>query len=159
APELVIVDEAHTCAFDPTTRSGRHIRHELVSGLAADPTRHLLLVTATPHSGKEQAFRSLLAFLDPDFARLPDDLSGDQNSPTRHRPPPQKAQRRRGALKKFPREPPSPGRLNGEATYPLRASFPRLFEAAPAFAREEVGDTGAAETRQRMRWWSALALL
>ena len=34
-------------------------------GSAARPDRHLILVTATPHSGKEEAFRSLLALLDP----------------------------------------------------------------------------------------------
>ena len=66
-PELVIVDEAHTCAFGVEGR-GRHQRHELVKKLAAKPERHLILVTATPHSGKEEAFRSLLAFLDPTFA-------------------------------------------------------------------------------------------
>ena len=38
------------------------------------PNRHLILVTATPHSGKQDAFRSLLTLLDPElrqFARRP----------------------------------------------------------------------------------------
>ncbi|MBW1723272.1 MAG: DEAD/DEAH box helicase, partial [Deltaproteobacteria bacterium] len=52
-PELVIVDEAHTCAYSEDQRRGRHQRHHLVKGLAEDPDRHLILVTATPHSGKE----------------------------------------------------------------------------------------------------------
>ncbi len=78
-PELVIVDEAHTCVWAGDGRGTRHQRHQLVSGLTADPTRHLLLVTATPHSGKEAAFRSLLTLLDPDFANLPDDMSGTAN--------------------------------------------------------------------------------
>ena len=34
-PELVIVDEAHTCAFGQ--EKGRHLRHELISKLAARP--------------------------------------------------------------------------------------------------------------------------
>ncbi|HQY94512.1 DEAD/DEAH box helicase, partial [Caldilinea sp.] len=46
-PEFVIVDEAHTCAFSHDQRSGRHLRHQLLEGLAADPDRHLVLVTAT----------------------------------------------------------------------------------------------------------------
>ena len=46
------------------------------SKLAADDRRHLILVTATPHSGKEDAFRSLLALLDPSFGDLPEDLGG-----------------------------------------------------------------------------------
>jgi len=56
-PELVIVDEAHTCAFGTERRSGRHQRHQLICDLAKDPARHLILMTATPHSGKEEAFR------------------------------------------------------------------------------------------------------
>ncbi|MBI4601556.1 MAG: DEAD/DEAH box helicase [Planctomycetes bacterium] len=74
-PELVIVDEAHTCALPygegSGRRGGRHQRHELLEGLAARAGRHLILVTATPHSGKEDAFRSLLGLLRPDFAALP----------------------------------------------------------------------------------------
>ncbi|MBN1284870.1 MAG: DEAD/DEAH box helicase [Anaerolineae bacterium] len=79
APALVIVDEAHTAAHTLDRRGGRHQRHELVKGLAQDPGRHLILVTATPHSGKAEAFRSLLAFLRPDFAGLPEDLGGKAN--------------------------------------------------------------------------------
>ena len=56
-PELVIVDEAHTCASATDGRSAQIQRHKLVAGLAANPRRHLILVTATPHSGKEEAFR------------------------------------------------------------------------------------------------------
>ena len=44
--------------------------------LAADRDRHLILVTATPHSGNEDAFRDLLGLLDPDFADL--DLTSRQ---------------------------------------------------------------------------------
>src|SRR2546430_1015862 len=68
-PELVIVDEAHGCAHTEYG-SGRHQRHQLLRGLSANPDRHLILVTATPHSGKEDAFRSLLVLLDPSFADL-----------------------------------------------------------------------------------------
>src|SRR5438128_3954744 len=69
-PELVIVDEAHTCAYAGEGRGRRHQRHQLLAGLSADPHRHLILVTATPHSGNEGAFRSLLALLKPEFAAL-----------------------------------------------------------------------------------------
>ncbi|HEX8099736.1 MAG TPA: DEAD/DEAH box helicase, partial [Actinomycetota bacterium] len=71
-PELVIVDEAHGATLG--VERGRQRRHELVSRLAADPNRHLILVTATPHSGKEDAFRSLIGLLDPSLAELPEDM-------------------------------------------------------------------------------------
>ncbi len=160
APELVIVDEAHTCAFDNTTRGGRHIRHQLVEGLAADPNRHLLLVTATPHSGKEAAFRSLLTFLDPDFVNLPDDLTGDAHRKDRERLARHMVQRRRSDLRKFLQvDTPFPDRKESESAYSLSKEGHDLFEAAIAFAREAVKETGEAKHRQRMRWWSALALL
>jgi SNF2 family DNA or RNA helicase len=63
-PELVIVDEAHTCTRDLDASGSRHQRHELLAALAESPDRHLILVTATPHSGNEAAFRSLVALLD-----------------------------------------------------------------------------------------------
>src|SRR5690606_17503694 len=56
APELIIIDEAHTVAFNPDKRSGRHLRNRLARDLAADESRHLILTTATPHSGDEGAF-------------------------------------------------------------------------------------------------------
>ncbi|MGH9250025.1 MAG: DEAD/DEAH box helicase, partial [Acidimicrobiales bacterium] len=67
-PELVIVDEAHTCADAGEGSGARHQRHTLVRALSQRPDRHLILVTATPHSGKEGAFRSLMGLVDPELA-------------------------------------------------------------------------------------------
>jgi hypothetical protein len=63
-----IVDEAHTCAA--RKGGGRQQRYELLRGLAADPQRHLVLLTATPHSGDQEAFDNLLGLLDPKFEGL-----------------------------------------------------------------------------------------
>jgi SNF2 family DNA or RNA helicase len=61
APELIIVDEAHTCA--EAVAGARQQRYRLLKDLAQDASRHCILVTATPHSGNEFAFRSLLSLL------------------------------------------------------------------------------------------------
>ena len=60
-PDLVIVDEAHT-ATDPGGVGSRdqQQRHDLIHEVANERERHLLLLTATPHSGIEGSFRSLL---------------------------------------------------------------------------------------------------
>lgn len=58
-PEFVIVDEAHTCAEGASGSGAQQQRHRLVKELASDPERHLILCTATPHSGVEAAFYSL----------------------------------------------------------------------------------------------------
>jgi len=68
APDLIIVDEAHMAARPPGDRDrvGQQ-RYELLRELAKDPAQQILLVTATPHSGIEESFRSLLGLLDPSF--------------------------------------------------------------------------------------------
>jgi hypothetical protein len=67
APECIIVDEAHTCASSGT---GKQLRFELLQRLVQDEHRHLILLTATPHSGDETAFYNLLSLLDPRFTAL-----------------------------------------------------------------------------------------
>src|SRR5437763_1552500 len=63
-PALVVVDEAHACVG---THQSRQQRFELLKRLASEPARHLILLTATPHSGDEAAFERLLSLLDPEF--------------------------------------------------------------------------------------------
>ena len=46
--------------------------NDLLQDLARDPHRHIILVTATPHSGKEENFLSLLGLLQKDLADLPE---------------------------------------------------------------------------------------
>ena len=160
-PELVIVDEAHTCASQGVGSSGRHLRNQLLQGLARDGDRHLILVTATPHSGKEEAFRSLLALLKPEFAGLPDDLSGKDGEHERRVLAQHFIQRRRGDIRRYlDADTPFPDRAESESTYKLSPEFKRLFDRVLTLARESVQDEqGGLRVRQRVRWWSALALL
>lgn len=159
APHFVIVDEAHTVAHTTDKRGGRHQRFELVAALADDPTRHLVLVTATPHSGKEEAFRSLLAMLNPDFADLPDDLTGTENEGLRRDLARYFVQRRRGDIRAYMDAiTPFPERDTTEETYKLTDEYKRLFDRVLNYARETVLQPGEGY-HQRVRWWSALALL
>ncbi|MDW8467602.1 MAG: DEAD/DEAH box helicase [Chloroherpetonaceae bacterium] len=66
-PEFVIVDEAHGATG--TQGRSQQERHALLRELAQDTQRHLILLTATPHSGIEEAFRSLLSLLRPEFGQ------------------------------------------------------------------------------------------
>lgn len=159
-PELVIVDEAHMCASAHGGRSG-HQRHSLVSALAKNPDRHLILVTATPHSGKDEAFRSLLAFLDEDFAALPDDLAGDRNRHHRTRLAQHLVQRRRSDIDHYLQtDTPFPERADAEQTYLLSDGYRRLFDEVLAYARQSIRrSTDQPQHKHRIRWWSALGLL
>jgi superfamily II DNA or RNA helicase len=157
-PELVIVDEAHTCAWSGEGRSARHQRHQLVSGLTTDPNRHIILVTATPHSGKEDAFRSLLTLLNPDFASLPADLTGPANETHRRRLAAQFVQRRRADIRHFLQaDTPFPDREEKELTYRLTDAYRKFFDRVLEYAREVVTESNG--HRQRVQWWSVLALL
>jgi len=157
-PELVIVDEAHTFAFG--NQSGRHQRHQLLKGLAQKSERHLILVTATPHSGKEANFRSLLGVLRDEFRDLPDDLSGKENEKFRKKLAEHLVQRRRADIRHYLKsETPFPVREDAEETYSLHPDYKKLFNKVLNYARETVTDTTGSRHRQRVRWWSALALL
>jgi superfamily II DNA or RNA helicase len=161
APELVIVDEAHTCVEATTQgRGGRHQRYALLKGLASDQARNLLLVTATPHSGNEHAFRSLLGLLDPAFEQLPDDLTGDAHEGMRRQLAQHFVQRRRADIRSYLDEDTTfPARETSEVTYRLHADYARLFDRCLELARETALDSSGGAHRQRVRWWSALALL
>ena len=60
-----MVDEAHACVG---THQSRQQRFELLKRLAEDRERHMVFLTATPHSGDEAAFDRLLSLLDDEFA-------------------------------------------------------------------------------------------
>lgn len=159
-PEFVIVDEAHTCAYDPNTRGGRHQRYTLVKDLAANPDRHMVLVTATPHSGNENAFRSLLSILKEEFAELPEDLSGPENEGHRRKLAAHFVQRRRADIRYYMKaETPFPAREDAEESYRLTPRYKKFFDKVVDYARETVAVPGESRHHQRIRWWSALALL
>lgn len=154
-PDLVIVDEAHTCVADGSSGSGRTQRYDLVRRLAEDRRRHLVLVTATPHSGKDEGFRNLVGLLDPDLAVLDLAAPAGRERLARHM-----VQRRRADIRRFLEDTPFPSdRLVQERPYHLSEDYRRLFASVLAYARETVRDPAGGGVRQRVRYWSALALL
>src|SRR5260370_20717884 len=160
-PELVIVDEAHTCAYASEGRGGRHQRFQLVSSLAQQKDRHLILVTATPHSVNEEGFRSLLTILDKTFVQLPEDLTGREHEQDRRRLAAHFVQRRRADIRSYLHaDTPFPDRVESEQTYKLSPDYKRLLDKVMRYARETIIDPqGVNRHRQRVRWWSALALM
>ena len=153
-PEFVIVDEAHGCTLAAGTGRGRQQRFELLKRMADNRSRHLLLVTATPHSGNEDAFRSLLGLLDPEFAALP--TAGLEKM--RRKLASHLVQRRRADIRRYLEvDTAFPQRKDKEATYKLGEEYRKLFDDILFFARDYVS---VDERRQRrVRYWSALALL
>ena len=164
-PEMVIVDEAHTCAAlgQKGKSNTRQQRHQVIRALAKKEDRHVILVTATPHSGNEEGFRSLLALLNADFANLPDSLAGDENRKQRERLAQHFVQRRRADIRHYLKTDTAfPDRLEKEETYQLGKTSPymQLLLKLLKYAREVVKDSeNLSKVRQRVRWWAALGLL
>ena len=157
-PELVIVDEAHGAAQPSAHIKAQQQRHELLKELAAKPDRHLILLTATPHSGIEGSFLSLLGLLKSDFSRLNLRALSDQD---RDRLARHFVQRRRVDVEHWIREDtPFPTRDSHEETYDLSPAYKEIFERIYTFSSELVR-SGESLTgwKRRIRFWTALALL
>ncbi|MER5432608.1 helicase-related protein [Streptomyces sp. NPDC002588] len=168
-PELVIVDEAHTCvAADDNTSAQNQLRYELLRRIAAAEDRHLLLVTATPHSGKESAFRNLLGLVRPELATVDMDSPRGRELLARHF-----VQRKRADIRQYLTKEDGLGddslaertafpsdRYFKDETYKLSPAYRALLEDAIAYASERVEAAGEQGKREaRIAWWSAIALL
>ncbi|MCH6236659.1 helicase-related protein [Cognataquiflexum rubidum] len=157
-PEFIIVDEAHTAtkpagASSVTQQQRYHLLHDLAT---KDVRRHILLLTATPHSGKDEEFQSLLGLLKPEFEKinLEDFDQKKKEELAKHF-----IQRKREQIRKWlSEETPFPDRDTKEVGYKLSNDYAYFFTDAQKFAR---GLTEGAEKQKGMKgkYWAALALL
>lgn len=160
APECIIVDEAHTCA---SSGAGKQLRFELLQRLAHDAQRHLVLLTATPHSGDETAFYNLLSLLDPRFAALQGRMTAAD--PLRQELARHFVQRRRKDIAEWQAETDDgrgfPRRMKTELTYQLSGEWGAFFDAVQGYCRE-LAETVEQQEQQggaRLIWYATLALL
>jgi superfamily II DNA or RNA helicase len=155
-PELVIVDEAHGAA-DAQGRTQQE-RHALLRDVARNPERHLILLTATPHSGKEDAFRSLLGLLCPESAQWNIAKLDEQQRDILAKHFVQRT--RADILSTWEPVAPFPQREPMDETYELSDRYRELFDRTYAFCSEIVRTGERLEERKRrVRYWGALALL
>jgi SNF2 family DNA or RNA helicase len=69
-PDFAIVDEAHTCSNSSADGSSQQQRYRLIEEISQRAQRHLVLLSATPHSGIETGFLSLISLLKPEFGKI-----------------------------------------------------------------------------------------
>lgn len=156
-PELVIVDEAHTCARPAGASKGQQQRYHLLSKIATKPGQHLAMLTATPHSGKQDEFHSLLGLLDPDFETLdlPNSTQAERRRLAKHF-----IQRKRADVEKWMGEDtPFPQRDAIEWPYDLSSEYAAFFEDVVEFARKLVVSDASGKNKKRVQYWTALGLL
>ncbi|OCB01658.1 helicase [Acidithiobacillus ferrivorans] len=156
-PELVIVDEAHTNARPAGASASQQQRYHLISRIAEKPAQQLILLTATPHSGKPEEFQSLLGLLRKDFAGL--DIP-ESTQPQRRELAKYFVQRKRGDVEKWLGEDtPFPKRDAFEWPYELSPAYQQFFEEIIDFARRLIAPDPARGETRHVHYWTALALL
>lgn len=157
-PRMLVVDEAHACARPAGASKAQQQRYALLHDIAAKPDQHLVMLTATPHSGKPAEFHSLLGLLQPEFENLdlPSSSQQERRTLARHF-----VQRRRADVEKWMGEDtPFPIRDAGEFDYPLSPKYASIFDQIFDFTRKLVSEDGSAsEGGKRFRYWTALGLL
>lgn len=157
-PDLVIVDEAHSCARPAGASPSQQQRYHLLSRLSAKADQHLVLLTATPHSGKPEEFQSLLGLLRREYESLdiPTATQAQRRELARHF-----VQRKRADVEKWlGEETPFPDREAFEWSYSLTREYAAFFDDILDFARKLVApDPKAPQQRKRVQYWTALALL
>lgn len=152
-PDFVIVDEAHACVG---TQKGRQQRFELLSGLARNSDRRMILLTATPHSGDEEAFARLLSLIEPSFASANFDDAGYRERLARHY-----VQRRRIDLTSgdWNEDRAFPKHETTEFPYRLSKAHLEFQEAALDYCLGIVSQAGSGQKERRLAFWGTLALM
>ena len=156
APECIVVDEAHTCT---KAGKGRQLRYALLKKLTENPDRHCILLTATPHSGDDDAFGNLLSLLKPEFSSLAGNMSGG-NDTLRSDLALHFVQRRRKDINEWQDNSVFPVRKVKDASYALTGDWGTFFDDVRKYclglaqkAEQEKGEAA------RMMWYATLALL
>ncbi|MBK8798729.1 MAG: DUF3883 domain-containing protein [Anaerolineales bacterium] len=142
--DLVVCDEAHKLS---ATFFGGEVKYtkryrlgQLLSGL----TRHFLLMTATPHNGKEEDFQLFLALLDGDRfeGRFRDGVHQVDVSDLMRRMVKEN-------LLKFDGRPLFPERIAYTAPYKLSDAEAQLYKAVTEYVREEFDRAAKLENDRR----------
>jgi superfamily II DNA or RNA helicase len=156
-PPLVIVDEAHACVGG---ERGKHQRFELLQQLAADTGRHMLFLTATPHSGDVAAYDRLLGLVHSDLAGGAE--SGDANARERYarRLAQHFVQRRRPDIQDAWNEKRAFARHETkESPFTLSGDFASFQENVLDYCLSVTERAGSDHRIRRLAFWGTLALM
>ncbi|NCD25278.1 MAG: DUF3883 domain-containing protein [Deltaproteobacteria bacterium] len=132
--DLVIFDEAHKLAAHFSGQEVKRTKRFTLAENLGATTRHLLLMTATPHNGKEEDFQLFMSLLDSDrfYGKFRDGV---------HKVDPSDLMRRmvKEELVKFDGTPLFPERRAYTVNYTLSDIEAALYEAVTQYVRTEMG--------------------
>ena len=136
--DLIIVDEAHKMSASFFSGEVKETKRYKLGKLLSHLTRHLLLMTATPHNGKEEDFQLFMALLDGDRfeGKFRDGVHSVDVSDLMRRLVKEK-------LLKFDGKPLFPERRAYTVTYRLSAAEADLYKRVTDYVRQEFNRVDA----------------
>ena len=152
--DLVVCDEAHKMSATYFGRKVRYTKRYRLGQLLGRLTRHFLLMTATPHNGKEEDFQLFMALLDGDR------FEGRFRSGV-HRTDISDLMRRmvKEELLKFDGTPLFPERRAYTVPYSLSAAEASLYDAVSRYVRDEFNRADNLDGGKRTTVGFALTVL
>jgi SNF2 family DNA or RNA helicase len=130
--DLVVVDEAHKMSAHFWAGELEETKRYKLGKLLRDITRHFLLMTATPHNGKEEDFQLFLALLDQDRfeGRFREGVHAVDISDIMRR-------MNKEDLRRFDGRPLFPERRAYTVSYPLPPAEKHLYDTVTEYVRTE----------------------
>src|SRR5271170_701383 len=134
--DLVVFDEAHKLSAHFFGREMKRTKRFNFAEKIGQHTRHLLLMTATPHNGKEEDFQLFLSLLDSDrfYGKFRDGVHKVDTSDLMRRMVKEE-------LVKFDGTPLFPERKAYTVNYTLSEIEAALYEAVTEYVKTEMGKT------------------
>ena len=144
--DLVVCDEAHKMSASFFGREIKYTKRYRLGQRLSSLTRHFLLLTATPHNGKEADFQLFMALIDSDRfeGRFRDGVHTRDVSDLMRRMVKEN-------LLKFDTRPLFPPRVAKTVSYRLSDKEKELYKAVTAYVREEFNRADALLNDKRAR--------